>query len=58
MEKRVMGGGGLEVEKETAGGVGKRLRWAQSSPERGVGSPEARNTHTHTHRHISLHLIV
>lgn len=38
-------GGGA---RETAGGVGKRLRWAQSGPERGVGSPEARNTHIHT----------
>lgn len=33
----------------TAGGVGERLRWAQSSPERGVGSPEAGNTHSQTH---------
>lgn len=39
-------GEGLEVERETAGGVGERLRWAQCSPERGVGSPEPRNTHT------------
>lgn len=51
-------GEGLEVERETAGGLGERLRWAQSSPERGAGSPEATNTHTHRHRHISQHLIV
>ena len=43
-----MGEEGLEEVRETAGGVGERLRWAQPSPERGVGSPEARNTHTHT----------
>lgn len=47
-------GEGLEVVRETAGGVGERLRWALSSPEREVGSPEARNTHTH----ISPSLIV
>lgn len=35
----------MGVWRETAGGVGERLRWAQSSPERGVGSLENRNTH-------------
>lgn len=35
--------------RRTAGGVGKRLRWAQSGPERGGGSPGAGNTHSHKH---------
>lgn len=39
--------------RETAGGVGKRLRWAQSCPERGIGSPRTR---TRTHAHISPRL--
>lgn len=38
----------LEEVRRTAVGVGERLRWAHSSPEREVGSPEARNTHTDT----------
>lgn len=42
----------------TAGGVGERLRWAQSSPGRGVGSPEARNTHSLTHFTASHSLAV
>lgn len=46
MEIRVIGGG-LKVLRETAGGVGERLRWAQRSLGRVAGSPE--DTHTHTY---------
>ena len=46
----------LEVERENSWRGGReRLRWAQCSPERGVGSPEAWNTLTHTHTHSLTH---
>lgn len=44
----------LEVVRGTVGGVLERLRWARSSPERGAGSPEARNTQTLTQFTASL----